>query len=460
MGRYWIIAVALASLLGSAALAQDADYRQPGIWHEGKRLGYTPAHLRASKAAFVGPTRAGSRTGTPVAPPVSPEEVEPATYYEPGEVAPEYFSAEPAWDAGPVGGCAAPYCCPPPIWVRAELLGWWLGDMNLPALVTTSSPGTPPDMAGVLGQPGTQVLFGDGDLDRSPQLGGRFTLGRWLDPCECAGFEASYFFLGQGGTNYSVDGFDQSILARPVTSLGVPAAMLVAYPGLLNGSIDIGTSSEMQGFEALLRVRWCGNQCSNMSFVAGYRYLNLDESLQINQSSRFTVAQGSIVAGTELRLFDQFATENQFHGAQIGFAYTVNRCYWTFEGQMKFAVGNSHSEVTIDGGTQTTVPGGGSANFVGGLLAQQTNIGRYTSDELAFVPELTLTMRYELGCNLQLLLGYNLIYWTNAARPGDQIDTNVSQFPPEPSAGGRPRFEFNRHGVVVQGLQAGLEWSF
>ncbi|WP_254509282.1 BBP7 family outer membrane beta-barrel protein [Anatilimnocola floriformis] len=455
MARCFLIIAVLVTTLGSAVCAQDAGSRQPGVWYEGRQLGYVPGHLRQATA----PTPANRQM---VAAPQQLEAVQPASYYEQ-----EAFDSYPepainsSWDPP---NCGYPACCgPPPFWVRAELLSWWIDDMNLPALVTTSPLGTAANQAGVLGQPGTRVLFGNDDVNESPHLGGRFTFGRWLDPCESVGIELSYFFVGQNNSNYSADNFDHSILARPVFSTQTmdQASMLVAYPNLLNGSIDISASSRMQGFDALTRWQMCNNPCSNWNFLAGYRYLSLNEQLLISQNSRFIAAQGNIVVGTEQRLFDSFATDSQFNGAQIGVSHSMQRCWWTIDTQVKLALGNTHSQVDIDGRTRTTVPGGGSATFNGGLLAQQTNIGRHTHDELGFVPEFTLTARRDLGCNMQFLIGYNLIYWTGAARLGNQIDTAVSQFPPEPAGGaGRPRFNSDTSGVLLQGLQLGLEARF
>src|SRR5262249_32043541 len=58
-------------------------------------------------------------------------------------------------------------CCPPPgqWWVRGEYLQWWLQGAHLPPLVTASPPGTPITSAGILGAPGTTVLFGDSDVN-------------------------------------------------------------------------------------------------------------------------------------------------------------------------------------------------------------------------------------------------------------------------------------------------------
>ncbi|MCA9142096.1 MAG: BBP7 family outer membrane beta-barrel protein [Planctomycetales bacterium] len=348
-------------------------------------------------------------------------------------------------------------------WVRGEYLYWWTDAMDTPPLVTTSNAGTPPNLAGVLGQPGTQTLLGSGDLGGSGQSGARISFGWWMDPAQCNGFEASYFGLGNQTSSFTASSANTPILARPVFDMGTnaEAAMLAAYPGILTGAINVDASTKLQGVEALYRRRVSEGCDSRVDFLFGYRYASLDEGLRINQASEWTSAQGAIVVGTTQNLFDSFTTNNDFHGGEFGISYTHQTSCWSLETVMKMAMGNNHSEVVIDGQTVNTVPNGGSATFVGGLLAQQTNIGRYERDAFGFIPELNITARRELGCNLHMSVGYNLMYWTAILRPGDQIDRNVSQFPPEaPTGVQRPAFAFQSQSVLIQGIQLGLEYRF
>src|SRR5215813_12025831 len=57
-------------------------------------------------------------------------------------------------------------------WVGAEYLRWTVKGDKLPALVTTSPPGTPTAEGGVLGFPGTAVLFGDSTVNDEWRSGG------------------------------------------------------------------------------------------------------------------------------------------------------------------------------------------------------------------------------------------------------------------------------------------------
>ena len=57
--------------------------------------------------------------------------------------------------------------------MAADALGWWVKGDSLPALVTTSPIGTPSSAAGVLGEPGTSILYGNQKVNDGIRPGGR-----------------------------------------------------------------------------------------------------------------------------------------------------------------------------------------------------------------------------------------------------------------------------------------------
>ena len=129
-------------------------------------------------------------------------------------------------DAGPGcpcnGGCdfSNPWICGldsfvgcDRLWFRGEYLLWWEKSANLPPLVTTSPAGTPFNEAGVLGQPGTTVLFG-GSVDAGARSGARLSLGYWLNPCHDLGLEADYMFLGNKAVTFDETSQGDPILAQ------------------------------------------------------------------------------------------------------------------------------------------------------------------------------------------------------------------------------------------------------
>jgi hypothetical protein len=107
--------------------------------------------------------------------------------------------------------------------------------------------------------------------------------------------------------------------------------------------------------------------------------------------------------------------------------------------------------------------------FLGGYLAQRTNIGKHHRDHLAVVPEIDLNVGLQLAPRLRVFTGYTFLYTSNVARPGDQIDlaVNPSQGPgftgdPAGKLAGslRPAFTGKTTDFWTQGLSLGLEWQF
>jgi hypothetical protein len=77
------------------------------------------------------------------------------------------------------------------------------------------------------------------------------------------------------------------------------------------------------------------------------------------------------------------------------------------------------------------------------------------------MPEFDVTIRYHLTDSLRFMLGYTFLYWSNTLRPGDQIDLQLSQLPPEPPAGQhRPAVLLATDDFWAQGVNLGLEYRF
>jgi hypothetical protein len=133
----------------------------------------------------------------------------------------------------------------------------------------------------------------------------------------------------------------------------------------------------------------------------------------------------------------------------------------------KVALGKMHSEYTIDGSTTVSVPVvGGNPDVAvtpAGLLAQSTNIGVFTNDEFAVIPEVGLTAAYQVARNVRVTAGYTVLYWSHVARAGDAIDTqlNLSQLDPGGLVGpARPAFTQGDSSLWMHGLNLGLDVKF
>jgi hypothetical protein len=61
-----------------------------------------------------------------------------------------------------------------------------------------------------------------------------------------------------------------------------------------------------------------------------------------------------------------------------------------------------------------------------------------------------------------MMVGYNLIYWTNVARAGNMIDTQVNpaQLPPSTTSAGPPYRQYTTTDFWAQGITLGLELKY
>lgn len=91
------------------------------------------------------------------------------------------------------------------------------------------------------------------------------------------------------------------------------------------------------------------------------------------------------------------------------------------------------------------------------------NIGTYTRTRLAVIPELNTNLHFQLTPIWRLNVGYSLLYLSNVARPGNQIDPIVdpNRFPPAGvPVSQHPIFTYSERSVWMQGINLGLEARF
>jgi hypothetical protein len=357
---------------------------------------------------------------------------------------------------------------PPRFWARAEYLLWWIKDSHYPPLVTTGAATDP--LPGALGMPGTQVLFG-GRVDNEERSGGRFTAGLRLDDAGTWGLEAGYFFLGTrsaGAADSSPGTAGSAVLARPFVDVlaGREDASLVAYPGLASGTVTVHAPSFLQGADANLACLMMDKSWLRVEALAGFRYLNLQEDLDIGEDVQVS-AGAPVFAGDTIVVGDHFDARNNFYGGQLGLRASACHGRWDLDVAAKVALGDTHEVVTIAGST-TIAPAAGPARVLdGGLLALPTNSGRFGRDAFAVVPEVEVTLGYHVTRWLRAYVGYTFIYWSDVVRPGDQIDRTVNrhEVPTSRLAGpltgpARPAFSFAETDFWAQGLTLGLELRY
>lgn len=468
--RSWTAKVAAAALTATLSSVGASEVHAQRSFEEavfGRPVGFQPAHERRVRSTTSRHASYAEEPEMMEEAPVRSRSSGPSSSPRAGEIYEESAGEVVYEDAG----CAT--CdeghCPPSVkrmfWARGEYLYWWTKGMDVPPLVTTAGAA----QTGALGAAGTNIVFGDDLINNDGRSGAKFTLGWELFTSTPSSIELSYFGLDQEETNFRLDTPANTTVSRPffninpATGIARQDAEFVSQPGNFAGAVAVDTSTELQGGEALLRWTVCEETCSNTEMMLGYRFMRLDDSIHIREDIRVLSATGGQVIGTTVNLFDLFESENEFHGVEIGHASRHYRGRWTLETMVKLALGSTRSITTISGQTVRTVPNAGSATSAGGLLSQPSNIGTHEFDSFTIVPELGLSLKYDITPCLQASVGYSFLYWSKVGRAGEQIDldVNLTQQPPGPLTGDlRPRYPQSTNDFWAQGLNFGLEYTF
>ena len=292
-------------------------------------------------------------------------------------------------------GCS-PYCCPDTwLYMRLDYLYWWTSGQYLPPLATTSEPGTAWENAGVLGEAGTEILFGNARTSSGPRSGFRWAAGIKLDDEGDWWLMADGLFLDSLSDSFFAGSDGDQILARPFfdTDIQAPNAELIAFPGTTEGWIDVGSASDLWGgglgLKAnLLCCQWEGTQSGyRVDFLFGYRFLQLSDDLVIREHVESTAAQGPLLIGTAFDITDEYYSRSTFHGLDLGLSGEWMRNRNFIAAEARVALGNSSHRLTVDGATTVTVPGHPSVTYPGGLLAVGGVLGEHTGDDFAVVPQ-------------------------------------------------------------------------
>lgn len=363
-------------------------------------------------------------------------------------------------------------------WSEAELLLWWNRSTQVPALVTTSSP----QFNGIVGRGDTQVLLG-GSFGDTFHVGGRVGVGHWFGDGECRGVEGRFFWVAPSSATFSASSPPFALLARPFLNVnpGVmtpnvglgQSAEVVAGPSVATGNVVATLRSTVWGAEANYRRYLAGgNGRARLDFLVGYRYFDVREDLTITESFA-RVPNSDLTIGIPAQsgmVTDRFRTENHFHGGQIGLTGSIQRGRWSLDGRSSIAFGTVFQSAEISGAQMLTFPDGSVQMAQGGLLAVPgANIGRWTQDRFAVVPEVSANIGYQVTNRLKVFVGYNFMYLSSAVRPGDVIDQSLDAarvpnlLPPgagTPVVPVRPMPVMNTSGYFVQGINFGLVYKW
>jgi hypothetical protein len=389
----------------------------------------------------------------PTPPPIAPAQYNPTPLL--------YHDYEPQ----PCRGFDLSGATQPSVWVDTDYLLWWMRSGSIPILVTTS----PLASAGILGQPGTTPLAGGSSVNLGAFSGIRLGLGCWIDEFQTIGLEGNWFTLGS--RSWSLAAGNQGdpgapVVARPFFNAvsGSEDSEPVAVGGLLAGTVQVQAATRLDGWEVNGLYNLRGDCSTRVDLLAGFRSLNLNDGVTILEDATVLPSIPGL-GGSRLQVADEFHARSTLYAGQLGARLLYQDGDWDAKLTGKVALGSTHEEVAINGMTGLTLPGSLTTVVPGGLLALPSTSGTYRRDVFAVVPEVGISVGYQVTNWIHLGVGYSFLYWSNVARAGDQIDRVV--YPLQaPSLQGvgtaatQPAFAFHGTDFWAHGLTFALEFRF
>ncbi len=357
---------------------------------------------------------------------------------DPGMMAPGYpmgYHGQPGWqDAMQQPGSVA---AASKFYLDSKLLLWFVKAQptNVPYLSTSA-----PQDSGLAGRPTTTLLHSRSDLGYNVLAGFHINGGWYRDADRRYGIDVGGMLFERTSNVFfaSSDTNGIPVIARPFidATTGGPAVLTVAQQGLASGNVLVSTQNEMYGAEASLLAnlyRSCPDDACKWTIdgLLGFRFFELHEDLQI--SSQSTILGGgsprfngaSIFNPAIVTVHDSFDVYNRFYGGQIGTRANVECGKWSFGFDSKLAFGVMNQVVDVNGRSDLLdLTRAISSSSVGGLYANAINIGRYRNDEFAVIPEIGMSIGRNWSSWLTTAIGYNYMYISRVARPGNAV-TNV-----------------------------------
>lgn len=350
-------------------------------------------------------------------------------------------------------GCALP----PRAYGSFDTLIVWRHGGNYPAILTTSDPAD----EGVLGAASTSVLFGDGYEPGDADLGGRVTIGLWLDDYQNWSVGGRFLALVEDGANFSANSNDFSVLAFPFfdTSTGLQNSVVVALPGsgtnaADNTTVNLNNDNTVYMGDVFVTKHLYTNHGNRWDFVTGYSYAKIEDGFNIFAQYTDQDAGGSGPGvGTVVTYQDNFTAINEFHGGQLGLMAEFQDGPFSWRALGKLSLGGMKQEGTISGTTSYD----GTVFDNQGIYARDSNSGTFSRDQFAYIPEVSVDMIYAYNCNLDLKLGANFIYFSDVITGATMINPNIN---PNAGAPNDPQFNFVEQDFWVLGMTLGMEYHY
>lgn len=357
-------------------------------------------------------------------------------------------------------------------------------------LVLVDNPATGHPFLGELSGPHTESLYDDNRPSYGFASGFKGAVGGWLGRDSDWGAELSGFWVpsestsktlrsGQPNSFFSVPFFDT---ARDIEYAIVLGSDLPGQP-VSPGAVSVGSSLDLWGVGGRVRKRGCGCGDVDLGFSAGFRYLRLRETFQIDYATDSTLAKappffgsptledylfvGGMVPGVGSRVWaqDRVSAQNDFYGFQLGLDAKVKVIPdLTLTISPSVALGANRERLDTSGWGRAVDPAGTSYATPYGVFARPGAVGSRSETNFAVVPEIDLQFAYQISENFELRLGYDFLFLSDMVWAGNQLSRSIDApfggsgaFSAQPLGVARP---FETQTFWAQSFNAGVHLYF
>jgi len=345
--------------------------------------------------------------------------------------------------------------------IGADALLWWF--QNAPTPVPLVSDGS-------LGEPGTHVLLGGGNLDTGKHPGLRLTFSYALEGGRT--LEGNVFGVatrsGSEGMSSSGSLTSEDLLMPYWDVLTDEESFTqLSQAGVYSGSIEHEAKNSFYGAQAGMTFGAGQHGPLVLNLVLGARWLRFREYYAIHTTSEYIAPFPQDI----WRTADEFNARNDFFGAQVGVKARWECGAFYADAAVSVGAGVMAQTVDVKGSLLTddfSEPGHPQV-FTGGYFALPTNIGHYTRTTFGVVPEGSLEIGVKISSAFSLRAGYSALYVNDVIRAGRVVDRRINTTqsvswvgePPATLEGTPlPAVDLEGSGFWAQGLNAGVVFRF
>ncbi len=250
---------------------------------------------------------------------------------------------------------------------------------------------------------------------------------------------------------------------------GQTALLLASSLSQLQGAVTATSSTQLWGvelnglfFRLFDRSRFC------LDALVGFLYDDLAETLKMQYISNGP-AGGTFL---EAILTDDFSVHNGIFAGQVGVQgkWTSKWVYCSFLAKVGLSGAEQKSEIsgTFSDPLPTLYTSYGVGTS-GGIFAQPSNSGRHIQNKFIVVPERIVRLGFNPTSQCSISVGYDILFFSNVLRPGQQIDQSINETQAGASGGGKtptltgvsePALLMKNSCYWTQGINAGIQVQF